>query len=95
MEQDLLEWGQAGKIFGLLEGTDEMDEEECRKMVDGIRAFREGITKQMEGLKLQDEGMAIVQDAVAKHPLWALCWMLLWLIQDVVSLILQLLLISL
>ena len=33
------------------------------------RVFREGITKQMEGLKLQDDYLAIVQDAVVKHPL--------------------------
>ena len=65
----MLELGEAGKIKGLLEG---IDEEECRKVVDGIRVFREGITKQMEGLKLQDEGLAIVQDAVAEHPLTAL-----------------------
>ena len=64
--------GEAAKIFGLVEGTDEMDEEEHRKVVDGIRVFREGIAKQMEGFKLQNEGMAIVQDTVAKHPLWAL-----------------------
>ena len=61
--------GEAGKIFGLLEGTDEMNEEEHRKVVNGIKVFREGITKQMEGLRLQDEGLAIVQEAVAKHPL--------------------------
>ena len=34
---DLLEWGEASKIFGLLEG---MDEEECRKVVNGIKVFR-------------------------------------------------------
>ena len=28
VDQELLEWGEAGKIFGLLAGTDEMDEEE-------------------------------------------------------------------
>ena len=72
VDPDLLEWGEAGKIFGLLEGMDEMDEEECRKVVNGVNIFREGITKQMEGLKLQDEGLAIVQEAVAKHPLRAL-----------------------
>ena len=35
VDQELLEWGEAGKIFGLLAGTDEMDEEEqwenCRR----------------------------------------------------------------
>ena len=67
-----LSGGEAGKIFGLLEGIDEMDEEECRKVVNGIKLFREGITKQMEGLRLQDEGLAIVQEAVVKHPLKAL-----------------------
>ena len=72
MDQDLLEWGEAGKIFGLLEGMDEMEEEECSKVVDGIKVFREDITKQKEGLMLQDEGLAIVQDAVARHPLRAL-----------------------
>ena len=41
------------------------------KWLTGLKAFREGITKQMEGLNLQDEGLAIVQDAVAKHPLRA------------------------
>ena len=65
VEQDLLEWGEAGKIFRLLEGADEMDEH--KKVVDRIRVFQEGITKHMEGLKLQDEGLANVQDAVAKH----------------------------
>ena len=60
LDLDLLEWGEAGKIFGLLEGTDEIDEEECRKVVDGITLFREGIVKQIEGLKLQDEGLAIM-----------------------------------
>ena len=60
MTQDLLEWGEAGKIFGLLEGTDEMDEK-CRKVVEGIKVFREGITKQIEGLKLQDESLAWMQ----------------------------------
>ena len=72
VDQELLEWGEAGKIFGLLEGTDEIDEEECWKTVDGIRLLREGIAKQIEGLKLQDEGLALVQEAVAKHPLRAL-----------------------
>ena len=72
VDPDLLEWGEAGKIFGLLEGKDEIDEEECRKVVNGIKVFREGITKQMEGLKLKDEGLAIVREAVAKHPLRAL-----------------------
>ena len=72
VDQDLLEWGEAGKIFGLLEGTDEIDEEECWKVVDGIKLFREGIAKQIEGLKLQDEGLALVQEAIAKHPLRAL-----------------------
>ena len=71
VDQDLLEWGEAGKIFGLLAGTDEIDEEECWKTVDGIRLFRQGIAKQIEGLKMQDEGLAIVQEAVAKHPLRA------------------------
>ena len=61
--------GEADKIFGLLEGTDEIDEEEHWKVVDRIRLFREGIAKQIEGLKLQDEGLALVQEAVAKHPL--------------------------
>ena len=28
VDQELLKWGEAGKIFGLLAGTDEMDEEE-------------------------------------------------------------------
>ena len=72
VDQDLLEWGEAGKIFGLLEGTDEIDEEEFQKVVDGIRLFREGIAKQIKGLKLQDKGLALVQEAVAKHPLRAL-----------------------
>ena len=45
VDQDLFEWREAGKIFWLLEGTDEMDEEECRKVVDRIRVFREGIAK--------------------------------------------------
>ena len=72
VDQDLLEWGEAGKIFGLLEGTDEIDEEEHWKVVDGIKLFREGIAKQVKGLKLQDKGLAIVQEAVAKHPLRAL-----------------------
>ena len=54
-----------GKVFGLPEGTDEMDEEEHRKVIDGLKLFR--YCKQMEELKLQDEGLAIVQDAVAKH----------------------------
>ena len=61
VDPDLLEWGEAWKIFGLLEGTDEIDEEECRKVVDGIKLFREGIAEQIEGLKLQDKGLAIVQ----------------------------------
>ena len=69
MDMDLLEWEEAGKIFGLLEG---MDEEEHRKVVNGIKVFREGIAKQTEGLRLQDEALAIVQEAVAKHPLRAL-----------------------
>ena len=72
VDQDLLEWGEAGKIFGLLEGTDKIDEEEHWKVVDGIRLFREGIAKQIEGLKLQDKDLALVQEAVAKHPLRAL-----------------------
>ena len=72
VDQGLLEWGKAGKIFGLLEGTDEIDEQECQKVVDGIKLFRYGIAKQIEGLKLQDEGLALVQEAVAKHPLRAL-----------------------
>ena len=72
VDQELLEWGEAGKIFGLLAGTDEMDEEEQRKTVEGIRLFRQGIVKQIEGLRMQDEGLAIVQEAVAKHPLRAL-----------------------
>ena len=71
VDPELLEWEEAGKIFGLLEGTGEMDEEECRKVVNGIKVFREGITKQMEGFSLQDEGLAIVQEAVANHPLRA------------------------
>ena len=41
VDQELLEWGEAGKIFGLLAGTDEMDEEEQRKTVEGIRLFRQ------------------------------------------------------
>ena len=72
VDQDLLEWGEVGKILGLLEGTDAIDEQEHWKVVDGIKLFREGIGKQIEGLKLQDEGLAIVQEAVAKHPLRAL-----------------------
>ena len=72
MDQELLEWGEAGKIFGLLAGTDEMDEEEQWKTVEGIRLFRQGIAKQIEGLKMQDKGLAIVQEAVAKHLLRAL-----------------------
>ena len=72
VDQDLLEWGEAGKIFGLLEATDEIDEEEHQKVVDRIKLFREGIAKQIRGLKLQDKGLAIVQEAVAKHPLRAL-----------------------
>ena len=72
VDPDLLKWGEAGKIFGLLEGTNEIHEEECRKVVDGIKLFREGIGKQIEGLKLQDEGLAIVHETVAKHPLRAL-----------------------
>ena len=72
VDQELLEWGEAGKIFGLLAGTDEMDEEEQQKTVEGIRLFRQGIVKKIEGLKMQDEGLAIVQEAVAKHPLRAL-----------------------
>ena len=46
----------------------------------------------MEGLKLQDEGLAMVQEAVAKHPLRALGPLLdaaRW-VQGVISLILQL-----
>ena len=72
VDQELLEWGEAGKIFGLLAGTDEIDEEEQWKTVEGIRLFRQGIAKQIKGLKMQDEGLAIVQEAVAKHPLRAL-----------------------
>ena len=49
-----------------------MDEEEQWKTVEGIRLFRQGIVKQIEGLRMQDEGLAIVQEAVAKHPLRAL-----------------------
>ena len=56
----------------MLEGTDEIDEEEHRKVVDGIKLFREGIAKQIEELKLQDKGLAIVEEVVAKHPLRAL-----------------------
>ena len=69
VDQDLLEWGEAGKIFGLLEGTDEIDEQEHQKVVDGIKLFREGIAKQIKGLKQQDKGLALVQEVVAKHPL--------------------------
>ena len=36
------------------------------------KLFREGISKQIKGLKLQDKGLALVQEAVAKHPLRAL-----------------------
>ena len=71
VDPDLLEWGEAGKLFGLLEGMDEMDEKEHRKVVNSIKVFREGIAKQMEGLRLQHEGLAIVQEAVVKHPLSA------------------------
>ena len=81
VDQDLLEWGEAGKIFGLLEGTDEIDEQECRRVVEGIKLLREGIAKQIEGLKLQ-EGLAIVH--------WASCWMQLWWDRGVVIFILQL-----
>ena len=72
VDQELLEWGEAGKIFGLLEGTEGIDEQERQRVVDGIKLFREGIGKQIEGLKLQDEGLAIIQEVVAKHPLRAL-----------------------
>ena len=48
---------------------DEIDEEEHWKVADGIRLFREGISIQIEGLKLQDKVLALVQEAVAKHPL--------------------------
>ena len=54
VDQELLEWGEVGKIFGLLAGTDEMDEVEQRKTVGGIRLFRQGIAKQIEGLRMQD-----------------------------------------
>ena len=43
VDQELLEWGEAGKIFGLLEGTEGIDEQECQRVVDGIKLFREGI----------------------------------------------------
>ena len=68
--QIYLSGGGAGKIFELPEETDEIDEEEHRKVVDGYSG--RVLQKQIEGLKLQDEGLAIVQEAVAKHPLRAL-----------------------
>ena len=72
VDEDLLQWGEAVRITGLLAGTKGLDKEAVQEVVFGVDKIRERIHQQREGLKLQDEGLAVVEAAVKYNPVMAL-----------------------